>query len=51
LPNLGHVAVACADLRRLDQGAVAAGRAGDAEREAGESEAVEILDAHNDRTP
>jgi hypothetical protein len=46
LPDLGHVAVAGADLRSLDQGAVAADRAGDAEREAGECEAVEILDAH-----
>jgi hypothetical protein len=36
LANLGHVAVAGADLCRLDQGTVAARRAGDAEREAGE---------------
>jgi hypothetical protein len=47
LPDLGHVAVAGADLRRRDQGAVAAGRAGDAEGEAGQGEAVEVLDAHD----
>jgi hypothetical protein len=51
VPDLSHVAVAGTDLRRLDQGTVAAGCAGDAEREAGEGKAVEILDAHSDRTP
>ena len=43
LPDLCHVAVAGADLRRLEQRTMSAGRAGDAEREAGEGEAVEIL--------
>ena len=45
-PDLGHVAVAGADLRRLDQGTMAASRAGDAKRKTGKEETVEVLHAH-----
>ena len=37
--------------RTVEQRTMAAGRAGDTEREAGHGEALEILNAHDDRTP